>query len=70
MRGKWGEVQLRRVVEAAGLIERVDFDLQSSISSDAGLGKPDMVVHLPGGKNIAVDAKVPLPRIWKQAPSP
>ena len=59
MRGKWGEVQLRRVVEAAGLIERVDFDLQSSISSDAGLGKPDMVVHLPGGKNIAVDAKVP-----------
>ena len=59
MRGKWGEVQLRRVVEAAGLIERVDFDLQASISSDAGLGKPDMVVHLPGGKNIAVDAKVP-----------
>jgi len=59
VRGVWGEVQLRRVVEAAGLIERVDFDVQSQISSDAGIGKPDMVIHLPGGKNIAVDAKVP-----------
>jgi DNA recombination protein RmuC len=59
VRGVWGEVQLRRVVEAAGLIERVDFDVQSQISSDAGVGKPDMVIHLPGGKNIAVDAKVP-----------
>ncbi len=58
-RGVWGETQLRNVVEAAGLIERVDFDVQSSISSDAGAGRPDMVVHLPGGKNIAVDAKVP-----------
>jgi len=58
-RGVWGEVQLRRVVEAAGLIERVDFDVQAQISSDAGVGKPDMVIHLPGGKNIAVDAKVP-----------
>ncbi|WP_209561359.1 DNA recombination protein RmuC [Frigoribacterium sp. PvP032] len=58
-RGVWGETQLRNVVQAAGLVERVDFDLQSSISSDAGAGRPDMVVHLPGGKNIAVDAKVP-----------
>jgi DNA recombination protein RmuC len=58
-RGVWGETQLRSVVEAAGLIERVDFDVQSSIRSDAGAGRPDMVVHLPGGKNIAVDAKVP-----------
>ncbi|TDW30839.1 DNA recombination protein RmuC [Cryobacterium psychrophilum] len=58
-RGVWGETQLRSVVEAAGLIERVDFDLQSSITSDAGAGRPDMVIHLPGGKNIAVDAKVP-----------
>lgn len=59
VRGVWGEVQLRRVVEAAGLIERVDFDVQSHITSDNGIGKPDMVIHLPGGKNIAVDAKVP-----------
>lgn len=58
-RGVWGETQLRNVVQAAGLIERVDFDVQSSVSSDAGAGRPDMVVHLPGGKNIAVDAKVP-----------
>ncbi|RNE63798.1 DNA recombination protein RmuC [Cryobacterium tepidiphilum] len=58
-RGVWGETQLRSVVEAAGLLERVDFDVQSSIVSDAGAGRPDMVVHLPGGKHIAVDAKVP-----------
>jgi DNA recombination protein RmuC len=58
-RGVWGETQLRNVVQAAGLLERVDFDVQSNISSDAGAGRPDMVVHLPGGKNIAVDAKVP-----------
>jgi DNA recombination protein RmuC len=58
-RGVWGETQLRNVVQAAGLIERVDFDVQSSISSDSGAGRPDMVIHLPGGKNIAVDAKVP-----------
>jgi DNA recombination protein RmuC len=58
-RGVWGETQLRNVVQAAGLIERVDFDVQSSVTSDAGSGRPDMVVHLPGGKNIAVDAKVP-----------
>ncbi|MCU1507918.1 MAG: rmuC [Glaciihabitans sp.] len=59
IRGVWGETQLRNVVEAAGLLERVDFDVQSSITSDAGAGRPDMVIHLPGGKNIAVDAKVP-----------
>jgi DNA recombination protein RmuC len=59
VRGVWGETQLRNVVEAAGLIERVDFDVQASIQSDAGSGRPDMVIHLPGGKNIAVDAKVP-----------
>jgi DNA recombination protein RmuC len=58
-RGVWGETQLRNVVQAAGLLERVDFDVQTSIVSDAGAGRPDMVIHLPGGKNIAVDAKVP-----------
>ncbi|MFB2556566.1 DNA recombination protein RmuC [Herbiconiux liangxiaofengii] len=58
-RGVWGETQLRSVVEAAGLIEHVDFDVQTSVVSDTGAGRPDMVVHLPGGKNIAVDAKVP-----------
>jgi DNA recombination protein RmuC len=58
-RGVWGETQLRNVVQAAGLVERVDFDVQHSVRSDAGSGRPDMVIHLPGGKNIAVDAKVP-----------
>jgi DNA recombination protein RmuC len=58
-RGVWGEAQLRNVVESAGLINRVDFNLQSSINSDAGAGRPDMVVRLPGGKFLAVDAKVP-----------
>jgi DNA recombination protein RmuC len=58
-RGVWGESQLRTVVEAAGLINRVDFDVQTSITSDAGHGRPDMIVHLPGGKSIAVDAKAP-----------
>jgi len=59
-RGVWGETQLRRIVESAGLIARVDFDEQSTISSDAGAGRPDMLVHLPGGTSIAVDAKAPL----------
>lgn len=59
-RGVWGETQLRRVVEAAGLTRYVDFDLQSTIATDAGAGRPDMVIRLPGDKAIAVDAKAPL----------
>ncbi|MGA1812192.1 DNA recombination protein RmuC [Frondihabitans sp. 4ASC-45] len=58
-RGVWGETQLRNVVQAAGLLERVDFDVQTGIVADSGARRPDMVIHLPGGKNIAVDAKVP-----------
>lgn len=58
-RGVWGETQLRRVVEAAGLLERVDFDTQTSFTSDERRQRPDMVVHLPGGKHLALDAKVP-----------
>ncbi|RUQ99208.1 DNA recombination protein RmuC [Labedella endophytica] len=59
-RGVWGETQLRRVVEVAGLTQHVDFDLQHSITTDGGSFRPDMVVRLPGGAAIAVDAKVPL----------
>lgn len=59
-RGVWGETQLRRVVESAGLTRYVDFDLQTSLTSDAGAGRPDMIVRLPGDKALAVDAKVPL----------
>jgi DNA recombination protein RmuC len=59
-RGVWGETQLRRVVEAAGLTRYVDFDVQSTVRTDARTGRPDMVIRLPGDKAIAVDAKVPL----------
>jgi DNA recombination protein RmuC len=58
-RGVWGETQLRNVVEAAGLLERVDFDVQTQATTSVGAARPDMIVHLPGGKTIAVDAKVP-----------
>jgi DNA recombination protein RmuC len=59
-RGVWGETQLRRVVEAAGLTEHVDFTVQTTITTDAGTLRPDMVIRLPGGKQLAVDSKVPL----------
>jgi DNA recombination protein RmuC len=58
-RGVWGETQLRAVVESAGMMEHVNFDVQSSIKIEGRSARPDMVVTLPGGKSIAVDAKVP-----------
>ncbi|MGN6743150.1 MAG: DNA recombination protein RmuC [Amnibacterium sp.] len=60
VRGAWGETQLRRLVEAAGLTNRVDFDMQVTSRDEDGVRRPDLVVRLPEGKCIAVDAKVPL----------
>jgi DNA recombination protein RmuC len=59
-RGRWGEMQLRRVVELSGMSARCDFDEQVSVSTDTGAVRPDMVVRLAGGKNIVVDSKVSL----------
>lgn len=59
VRGAWGEAQLRNIVESAGLVEHVDFDVQSSVSTEEGRRRPDMVLHLPGGKSLPIDAKVP-----------
>jgi DNA recombination protein RmuC len=59
-RGRWGEMQLRRVVELAGMIEHVDFEEQVSAVTATGTVRPDLVVRMAGGKNIVVDAKVTL----------
>jgi DNA recombination protein RmuC len=60
-RGTWGETQLRRVVEHAGMLARVDFTDQPSATSPEGRTvRPDLVVHLPGGKHLVVDAKAPM----------
>ncbi len=58
-RGKWGEITLRRVVELAGMLERVDFDEQVTMETEEGRLRPDMVVRLPNGNTIVVDAKAP-----------
>jgi DNA recombination protein RmuC len=60
VRGRWGELTLRRVAELAGMSEHCDFTEQETLTGEAGRQRPDMIVNLPGDRRIAVDAKVPL----------
>ena len=59
LRGVWGEAQLRKLVELAGLIKHADFSEQATIATEDGSGRADMVINLPGGKSLAIDSKVP-----------
>jgi DNA recombination protein RmuC len=60
VRGRWGELQLKRVVELAGMVDRVDFIEQPQVTAEGGDLRPDLRVRLPGGRNVIVDAKAPL----------
>ncbi|MFZ4761409.1 MAG: DNA recombination protein RmuC [Alphaproteobacteria bacterium] len=63
-RGQWGEMHLKKVVEQSGMVNYCNFDEQTGIASDDRRSRPDMIIHLPGGHSIAVDAKVPMDSFW------
>jgi len=67
VKGRWGELTLRRVVELAGMSPHCDFQEQQSIDTEQGRLRPDLIVHLPGGTQIVIDAKVPLHGFLKAA---
>jgi DNA recombination protein RmuC len=67
VRGRWGELQLRRVIEMAGMQAHVDFHEQSSISTEDGRLRPDVIVHLPGGRTLVIDSKVPFDQYFEAA---
>ena len=60
VRGRWGETQLRNVVEYAGMVEHCDYVVQATAATEDGALRPDLVVRIPGGKHVVVDAKAPL----------
>jgi DNA recombination protein RmuC len=60
VRGQWGEMTLKRLAELAGMVEHCDFDQQRSVDTESGRQRPDMIVRLPGGREIIVDAKAPM----------